>query len=501
MENRAIASPNIVGGRPGLLRGIEASLSAILAAFLLATATSPAAQSPGGAAQAGTGIKLTDEYVRTVGEAATFWAWPMVNVLNRRLGFKETVPEPGLLGGILPVAPPNHLAMLSDYVAPQERAIACPNQDVIYGAGVMALDESPVVVQVPDFGKRFWVYQVVDMRTDGFARLGAMYGTKPGFYLLVGPNWQGTLPAGIEAVFQAKTDTGFIFPRVFRADTPEDLAAVRRLTPQIMMYPLAEYDGKMKSTDWTKLPALPQAAEGKGETRWVFPEKLFEEMPLVLKQAPPLPGEQALYAQILFVLQAAKKDPHVMEVLASAASDADQKIVAPLFQFRNWGEQLPAHWSTISNGAAFGMDYFTRTAAAKSNMFVNAPQETKYMYQDLDADGQRLSGASRYTVTFPAGQEPPVQGFWSLTLYDEYHFFVPNELGRYSIGTKSQNLKRGADGSLTIYVQADPPEAGLRSNWLPAPKGDFSLYLRAYWPRAEILEGKWTPPPVVRSVK
>jgi hypothetical protein len=268
-----------------------------------------------------------------------------------------------------------------------------------------------------------------------------------------------------------------------------------------MMYPLAEYDGKMKSTDWGKLPTLPQATQGKGETRWVFPEKLFEELPMVLKQAPPLPGEQALYAQILFVLEAAKSDNHVMEVLAKAAADADQQIVEPLFQFRNWGEQLPAHWSTISNGGAFGMDYFTRTAAAKSNIFVNAPAETKYFYQDLDENGTRLNGASQYTVTFPPGQVPPVEGFWSLTLYDEFHFFVPNELGRYSIGTKNLDLKKGADGSLTLHVQADPPEKGLRSNWLPAPKGDFTLYLRAYWPKAEILEGKWTPPPVVRVTK
>lgn len=104
----------------------------------------------------------------------------------------------------------------------------------------------------------------------------------------------------------------------------------------------------------------------------------------------------------------------------------------PLFQFRNYGQQLPHNWSTISNEAAFGTDYFTRTAVAKSNIFVNAPNETKYYYQDLDEAGARLNGANRYTVTFPKDQTPPVHGFWSLTLYNEHHFFAPNEINRYS---------------------------------------------------------------------
>ena len=109
------------------------------------------------------------------------------------------------------------------------------------------------------------------------------------------------------------------------------------------------------------------------------------------------------------------------------------------------------------NEAAFGTDYFTRTAAAKSNILVNAPNETKYYYQDLDAAGARLNGANRYTVTFAKDQTPPVNGFWSLTLYNEHHFFAPNELKRYSLGTKNKTLQTDPDGSLTIYVQTDAP--------------------------------------------
>jgi hypothetical protein len=420
----------------------------------------------------------------------------MVNVHNRYVAFKD-VPEPGLMGGIVPVAPLNSLAMLHDYIEPQERIVACPNQDVVYGFGILSLDKEPVVVQVPDFGDRFWVYQIGDQRTDGFAELGKMYGSEAGFYLLVGPDWEGTPPDGIKKVFRSPTKIGYVVPRAFLNDTSEDKAAVQPVINQIMMYPLSEYTGEIKTKDWTKIPKFPSQAEGEEEVKWVVPEKFFDQLPDVLKEVPPLPGEEPIYALIQSVLDAASKDAGIKAALDQAAVDADANIVKPLFQFRNYGIPLPANWTTINNGADFGTDYFTRTAVAKSNIFVNQAVETKYFYQDLDSTGARLNGSKRYTVTFAKGELPPVKGFWSLTLYNEHHFFHPNDLKRYSLGTKNKNLKYNPDGSLTLYVQAEPPGEDKMSNWLPAPEGDFSLYVRAYWPEASVLEGKWTPPPVV----
>jgi len=205
-------------------------------------------------------------------------------------------------------------------------------------------------------------------------------------------------------------------------------------------------------------------------------------------------------AQVLAVLAAVKDNEKFKRAMTDGAKEAEERLVKPLFQFRNYGQQLPHHWSTISNEAAFGTDYFTRTAVAKSNIFVNSPNETKYFYQDLDADGQRLNSANNYTVTFAKGQSPPVNGFWSLSVYNEHHFFVANEINRFSVGTKNKDLVYASDGSLTIYVQANAPrDRAQRANWLPAPKGDFSLYVRAYWPKVEITEGSWTPPAVFRS--
>jgi hypothetical protein len=442
-------------------------------------------------------VKITEDYARHVGKDAYFWAWPMVNMYNRRLHFlqvKETVRQ-----GPLMEAPANRLVMLTDYVEPEERAVACPNQDVVYGIGALALDISPIVIQVPDFGDRFWVYQVVDLRTDSFVQLGKMYGTTPGFYLLVGPGWNGEVPKGITRVFHSSTNTGLVAPRIAQNETPEDKRAIQSVLPGIMMYPVSEYDGTTKTKDWANLPKAPPPPATEEETQWVIPEKFVDELPLVFADAPPLPGEEARYAQVIAVLATAKSNPAIKQAMIEGAREADEKLVKPLFQFRNYGQQLPHNWSTISNESAFGTDYFTRTAVAKSNILVNSPNETKYFYQDLDASGVRLNSSNRYTATFAKDGTPPVNGFWSLSIYNEHHFFVANPINRFSVGTKNDDLKPAADGTLTIYVQTDAPtDAVQRANWLPAPKGDFSLYIRAYWPKTPVVDGSWTPPAVQR---
>src|SRR6478752_2599721 len=238
-----------------------------------------------------TRVKITEEYARQVGRDAYFWAWPMVNMYNRRLHFVQV--KEMMLQGPLMEAPVNSLAMLTDYIDPEERSVACPNQDVVYGVGALALDISPVVIQVPDFGDRFWVYQVVDLRTDSFVQIGKMYGTTPGFYLLVGPNWSAEVPKGITRVFRASSNTALVAPRIAQNDTPEDKRAIQDVLTGIAMYPIAEYDGQMKRTEWSKLPKVAGSPPGEVETRWVLPERFFDELPAVLADAPPMPGEEA----------------------------------------------------------------------------------------------------------------------------------------------------------------------------------------------------------------
>jgi len=194
------------------------------------------------------GTVMTKEYVAMVGRIAYVWGWPLVNNLNRASAVAG-LPEPGRIGDVVPASPPGYISMLTDYINASERFVTCPNQDTVYGAGFQRLDTKPVVVQVPDFGGRFYTFQITDARTDSLASIGKQYATKPGFYLLVGPNWKGDVPAGVNAVFRSQTDLVAIFPRVFQDDTPEDKVAIQPLLNQIVVYPLSEFDGKIKTKD------------------------------------------------------------------------------------------------------------------------------------------------------------------------------------------------------------------------------------------------------------
>jgi hypothetical protein len=486
--------------------GVKRAL--MTAALLLLMATTGVAQAPSiPSLSAGkplgpvAGTLLTDDYMRNLATLAYVWGWPLVNMHNRHVVFSK-VTENGLGDGVLPVAPLNRLTMLTDYIKPEERAVATPNQDTVYGFGLFALDQEPAVFQIPDFGPRYWVYQLGDQRTDAIVGLGSIYGTKPGFYMVVGPDWNGKVPQGITGVFRSPTNLAYIIPRAFMDDTAEDRAAIQPLVSQIVAYPVSEFDGKMKTKDWSKIPTLADPAGGKsgsgGETKWVRPEVFFDELPAILKEAPPQPGEEALYAWFQSLLDAGAKDPKVKAAMTQAAIAADKGILSELHQYRYAGVPVANGWTSPLNGAHFGTDYYSRTAAARANIFVNPRNEAAYFGQEYDSGDKRLNGSSAYTVTFPKGGTPPVDGFWSLTLYDADHFFAANKLNRFSLGTKNKNLKFNGDGSLTIYVQNAPPGADKQSNWLPAPNGEFELFIRAYGPKQEIIDNTWSPPPVLK---
>jgi hypothetical protein len=213
-----------------------------------------------------------------------------------------------------------------------------------------------------------------------------------------------------------------------------------------------------------------------------------------------MPGEEALYRWVASVIDASVKNPDMKETLRQSAVAAEREMITPFLEWRYNGRPSGNGWNSPVNNAEWGSDYVNRTGTAKSNMFENRPEETKYIYTDRDTEGQALNGGNLYAITFASGQIPPVKGFWSLTLYDAEHFFHPNALNRYSLGTKNKALKLSDDGSLTLYAGARSPGKSQESNWLPAPQGPFSLYLRAYWAERAILDGTWEPP-VITAVQ
>jgi len=447
---------------------------------------------------------MTKAYVQQAGRMAYVWGWPLVYVYNQRTALTKA-PEAGLLAGIMAVGPMNQVVMLTGYIDPREDFIAIPNQDVVYGLGWLSLAKEPVVLQVPDFGNRFWTFPVYDTRTTEISELGLQYGTKAGFYMVVGPNWKGETPAGIAGVVRSTTEFAVTMPRIFMDDTPEDHAAIQPALSQIQVYPLSQFDGKMKTQDWSKLPHFPVPKEkvrpeySTKQPPWVDPAVFFDQLPEVMKQVPPMPGEEALYKWIGSILDAAAKDPEVMATLKETAFAADKEIVAPMMQWRYNGQPAGNGWTSESNNAAFGTDYFHRMGAVKAYPYSNRRNETVYLYTSDDTQGQPLVGESSYTVTFPKGQLPPTKGFWSLTVYNPEHFFYPNALNRFALGTKNKTLKHADDGSLTIYLGNKSPGKEKESNWLPAPAGGFSIWIRSYWPDQPMLDGTWKPPVIKKG--
>ena len=332
--------------------------------------------------------------------------------------------------------------MLTDYISPDQRFIACANQDVVYGAGFLPLDKEPIVFQVPDFGDRFWVYALYDARTDEFSEIGKQYGTKPGFYMMVGPDWKGETPAGITAVVRSSTALAFAVPRIFMDDTRGGSrghpagAQPDRLLPAVAVRREDEDQGLEQAPAFPGAEVHRQRRDQVGE-----PGNLLRRVAGGDEAVPPLPGEEALYNWIGSVLEAAAKDPTIMQTLKETAVAAEREMIAPFLQWRYNGRAAGNGWNSPVNNAQWGTDYLNRTGTAKSNMYDNRPEETKYIYTDDDSQGQQLNGQNIYTITFAKGQTPPVKGFWSLTLYNEEHFFHHNPLKRYSLGTKNKNLK------------------------------------------------------------
>lgn len=438
---------------------------------------------------------FTPEQISELGREAYIWGWPLVYLHQCRNACRY-IKVVGRAGGA-PVAPLNQLAMMTDYISPTAKAAPCPNQDVVYGFGMLDLGKEPLVLQVPDFGERFWLFQLGNQRTDRFAKLGKMHGSKPGFYLIAGPEWSGERPEGFVDILRCPTQIGYCIPRVFQQNSAEDRAAIQDVLSRIGLYPLSKFDGQVKTRDWSKARWYPNLGQvpGQGGKRFA-PDQFLDALTEVLDEAPPQAGEEKLYSQLRELFAQAASDPPSRERLLKSFQETESDVMTQLFEFRNIGSHLPHGWTTIENGGEFGLDYLTRAAVARSNIFVNANEESKYFYLDFDASGERLSGGHSYKITFPAGKLPPTKGFWSLTLYDSDHSLYENAAKRYAIGSKDQNLRLNADGSLTIHISQAPPPAGWESNWLPAPRQEFSLYLRAYWPDAAILTGNWTPPGV-----
>ena len=388
-------------------------------------------------------------------------------------------------------APDNSFGNVRALGSPALKTIVMPNNDTLYSSAWIDLSKGPFLLEVPPMGERYFTFQMMDAFSNTFDYVGTLAtGAQGGKFLLAPPAWKGEKPAGVDKVFVGPTNRIWIAAR-FGVRGDADVAGAHKAQDSIR---LTDLNGKPFAG--TNPGFKPLAAPETWST-----EQFFTVFGDLLKDTPTPPAAQPLVARLSTIGLSPKTGytPASLSKETLAAIDAGAKDGFAAIQAAKLGDSANGWDFSMKNGR-FGEDYLVRSAIAFRSLAGNAPEEAIYFNADKDVSGQPLDGANRYTMRFEKGQLPPVDGFWSLTMYDGKTFFmVENPKKRYSIGSQTPGLAFAPDGSLTIYIQHESPGPGREANWLPAPAGAFDVHLRTYVPQKALLAGTYKLPPVERE--
>jgi hypothetical protein len=398
-------------------------------------------------------------------------------------------------------APFNQIANESHVATPADTAIVTPNSDTPYSLLMMDLRAEPIVLCVPEIDEaRYYSVQLIDMYTFNFGYVGSRAtGNGAGCYAVSGPDWKGATPAGVANVFPSETQFAFAIYRTQLFD-PADIENVKKIQAGYTVQPLSAF------LDQPAPPAAPEIEWPKFDKKLTMEEQPFETLNFLLQFAPPVPEETALRARFEKIGIAPGKPFDASSESASTTSELKLGVGEGFEQIQkrraNLGKEVNGwHVNDFTlNRAAYDGDWVQRAAVAMAGIYANDTAEAFYPILATDSDGKKPDASTgRYTLTFPAGQLPPVNAFWSVTMYDgKTQLLVENPIDRYLINSPMlPGVKKNADGSLTLHLQKDSPGADKQSNWLPAPNGPIYVVMRLYWPKPEATNGKWQPPPVV----
>jgi hypothetical protein len=400
-------------------------------------------------------------------------------------------------------APFNQISNEARVFTYKDTAIITPNSDTPYSILWLDLRAEPIVLSVPAVDKnRYFSVMLCDGNTFNYGYVGSRAtGGEPGDYLVVGPNWQGATPPGIKKVFQSSTQFSAVAYRtqLFNA---EDMPNVEKVQAGYKSQPLSTY---------LKQPAPPAApaVDFPKANAELVKKNFFEYLDFALQFAPAGPEEKEIRAKLARIGVGAGKTfdfkdlplTHKIEI-GLGMKDGEEKVEKYLAS----GQKDVNGWkigSLFGDRQFYSGDWLKRAAAAKGGIYGNDAVEAVYPMARTLADGEVLDGSKHdYTLTFPAGQSPPVNAFWSVTMYDgKTQLLIENPINRYLINSPMlPGMKTNADGSLTLYIQNKSPGADKEANWLPAPNGPIYLVMRLYWPKAEAPSvlppgtGSWQPP-------
>jgi hypothetical protein len=478
------------------MRPSRQSLARGLLASCLATAVGFAIAPPANAQS------LSPVEARQIAEDAYVYGYSLITTEVTRVQMSNVPKAEGLH------APMGQFVNVPRYPPADFRGISAPNADTLYSLGWLDLAE-PQVLSHPDMGNRYYLLEVVDLwmhdleSSPGIRTAGGAAAN----YLLTGPGWKGNVPAGMKHIPIA-TRYMVILGRTYADGSEQDYAAVNKLQAQYKITPLSA---------WGK-PYTPVAAPVNPNPGFSMTDKpqtvilamgtagYFNLMAKLMGgAAPPAAADAPMLARMARIgivpgqpFDMNKLDPAVRAALNDIPQTALRKIEA---NKASVGEIVNG-WIVTKGLGTYGTNYMKRAVVAAFGWPANQEKDAVYPNTEVDSTGQKLTGANKYTLTFPKDGTPPVNGFWSMTMYmiDQGWWFVPNRLNKFTVSARN-DLKYNPDGSVTLYFQNESPDTDKEANWLPAPKGDFVLMLRMYWPKGtnpSILNGTWTVPKVVK---
>jgi hypothetical protein len=387
---------------------------------------------------------------------------------------------------------------MREYPTAAYRDVTAPNADTLYTVAWIDVSKEPWVFSVPDMKERYFLMPMLDGWTDVFQAPGKRTtGTKAKTYAITGPNWQGKLPSGVRE-YKSPTGLVWILGRIYCTGTPDDYKAVHALQDKFSLVPLSAYQKAYTPAPGRVDPAVDMKTPVREQVNRMDAGSYFNLLAQLMKDNPPAKDDAPILARMAQIgivpgqdFDIAKLDPAVAQGLQNVPKAGFEKIMA---HFKNAGVDVNG-WLFSTKTGLYGTDYLQRAFITAIGLGANRPQDAIYPTSEMAANGKHYDGANKYVIHFPKGQMPPVNGFWSLTMYDADYFFVQNPLNRYTLSSRSK-FKTNKDGSVDLFIHNTSPGKGQESNWLPAPAGRFILMLRFYWPKDAIIDGTWKLPAV-----
>jgi hypothetical protein len=458
----------------------------VFAVVLLAAWALPAAQAQ---------TSATPAEARAIAKEAYIYGFPIVDNYRIQYSYFQDKDDPNYKTSW------NQLINIPRVYTPEDTAIQTPNSDTPYSFVGMDLRTEPLVLTVPKIEKnRYFSVQLIDAYTFNFAYIGSRTtGNDGGNYLVAGPDWAGETPEGISQVIRSETQFVFAGYRT-QLFGINDLDNVKKIQAGYKVQPLSAFLG---------VPA-PEAAPAIDFIKPLTPEtqrtslEFYNILDFALQFCPTHPSEKELMARFARIgidgggrFDANKLSPEMRTALEQGMADALNEFAAL---------QKQVNEKKLTSGQMFGTreflenNYLYRMGGAVNGIYGNSEAEAIYPVLALDSEGQRPDGSNRYTLRFAKGELPPVNAFWSITMYRMPEILlVDNPIDRYLLNsTMLDQFKFDADGGLTLYFQHESPGKDKESNWLPAPQGWFMPVIRLYWPKAEALDGRWTAPQLQR---